>query len=236
LGGAPVFPEVLALCRGLKPKKLAVGFGMTEGVATLVNVKDANAWKLDGEGEKEGGTGDVASGIVSSGARVRICPPRSRVPLSRGQLGELHQGGLPVFSGYLGVNHEACYQEDGVNWIATGDQAYMDEAGYVYITGRYKDLIIRGGENISSVKIENYLRKVKGVVDVRHPFRATHNSQSLTQCKHRLKLSGYPMKMQERSQSQLQSNADHLNYVARSSRKLHVHISLPAFCQPSYLI
>jgi len=103
-------------------------------------------------------------GTVVSGAKVRICAPGSYVPLRRGEVGELHQGGLPVFSGYLDNPHESCYQEDDINFIATGDQAYMDDNGHVYLLGRYKDLIIRGGENISPAKIEHCLAKTPGVI------------------------------------------------------------------------
>ncbi|KAJ5917371.1 Nonribosomal peptide synthetases (NRPS) [Penicillium verhagenii] len=154
LGGAPSFPRIIETCKALTPKRLCVGYGLTEGVVTLMNVKDINAWQH---------TGDISSGRVCSGSRIKICEPGKRVAIGYGQLGELHQGGVPVFNGYLGMDSDACYQEDGVNWVATGDQAYMDEGGYVYIPGRYKDIIIRGGENISPAKIENCLRKAKGV-------------------------------------------------------------------------
>jgi acyl-CoA synthetase (AMP-forming)/AMP-acid ligase II len=162
LGGAPSFPRIIELCKGLTPKRLCVGYGLTEGVVTLMNLKDINDWEL--------GTGDISSGRVCSGSKIKICEPGKRVPIECGQHGELHQGGLPVFNGYLGIESEACYQEGGVNWVATGDQAYMDEEGYVYIFGRYKDIIIRGGENISPAKIENCLRKAEGVsVSAKNP-------------------------------------------------------------------
>jgi acyl-CoA synthetase (AMP-forming)/AMP-acid ligase II/acyl carrier protein len=156
LGGAPSFPRIIEICKGLTPKRLCVGYGLTEGVVTLMNLKNINDWEL-------GGAGDISSGRVCSGSKIRICEPGKRLPIECGQLGELHQGGLPVFNGYMGIKSDACYQECGVNWVATGDQAYMDEEGYVYIFGRYKDIIIRGGENISPAKIENCLCKAEGV-------------------------------------------------------------------------
>jgi acyl-CoA synthetase (AMP-forming)/AMP-acid ligase II len=154
LGGAPSFPRIIEICKALTPKTLCVGYGLTEGVVTLVNVKNIDAWQF---------TGDISSGRVCSGSRIKICEPGKRVAIGYGELGELHQGGLPVFEGYLGIDSDACYKESGINWVATGDQAYMDEEGYVYIPGRYKDIIIRGGENISPAKIENCLRKADGV-------------------------------------------------------------------------
>ena len=156
LGGAPISPEVIEVAKSLGTKRVNVGFGMSEGVITLLNVMNA-------EQAKANANGDVSLGTVVSGSKVRICAPGSRKPLARGELGELHQGGLPVFNGYLGMSDNSCYHEDGINFIATGDQAYMDEEGHVYILGRYKDLIIRGGENISPSKIENFLAQATGI-------------------------------------------------------------------------
>lgn len=53
--------------------------------------------------------------------------------------------------------------QEGNRWMMTGDQATMDVSGAVYILGRYKDLIIRAGENLSPALIEASLNKVQGV-------------------------------------------------------------------------
>ncbi|PKY08439.1 acetyl-CoA synthetase-like protein [Aspergillus campestris IBT 28561] len=158
LGGAPLTPDILELSRTLRAKKITVGYGTTEGVGTAMNVMDANSLDVVDE--------EVCLGTVKSGARLRFCQPGSRLPISRGQIGEVHQGGLPVFSGYLDGSPEElamCYQEEGVNWWASGDRGYLDEEGRLFLLGRYKDLIIRGGENISPVKIENCLGRMTGV-------------------------------------------------------------------------
>ncbi|KAJ5998272.1 hypothetical protein N7451_006082 [Penicillium sp. IBT 35674x] len=97
-----------------------------------------------------------------AGATVSF-PSPSFDPQSK--IGEVHLGGLPVFGGYIGGSSVSSYREDGVNWIATGDQGYMDGEGYLYLLGRYKDLIIRGGENISPFRIEQYLEEVSGIKD-----------------------------------------------------------------------
>ena len=54
---------------------------------------------------------------------------------------------------------------DEQRWMHTGDLAMMDEEGYLHISGRIKDLIIRGGENISPKEIEDFLYTYKGVMD-----------------------------------------------------------------------
>ena len=55
---------------------------------------------------------------------------------------------------------------EGRRWIFTGDEAEMDEEGFVTITGRLKDLIIRGGENVQPLEVENCLLACEGVGDV----------------------------------------------------------------------
>lgn len=179
LGGTTISGHVMDIAKSMDPKRIAVGYGMSEGVLTLLDVQngyDAGARTR----------GEVSVGVAISGAKIRICSPGSRVPLHRGEVGELHQGGLPVFGGYINLTEEPCYNEEGVNFIATGDQAFMDDEGHVYILGRYKDLIIRGGENVSPAKIEHYLAGAHGlsVRDYRHPcslIRADtfHRSKSL---------------------------------------------------------
>jgi acyl-CoA synthetase (AMP-forming)/AMP-acid ligase II len=157
LGGTVVPGHVIDLVKSMGPKRIAVGYGMSEGVLTLLDVQNGKEARPRTQGE-------VSVGVAVSGAKIRICDPGSRVPLRRGDVGELHQGGLPVFGGYLNFSEESCYVEGSVNFIATGDQAFMDDEGYVYILGRYKDLIIRGGENISPAKIEHYLADAYGLL------------------------------------------------------------------------
>jgi acyl-CoA synthetase (AMP-forming)/AMP-acid ligase II len=157
MGGAPLSSQAMELAKGLKPTWLAMGYGLSEGVVTLVDVQK-------GDIARTRSNGDVSSGHAVSGSKIRICSPGSRTPLLRGELGELHQGGPAVFDGYLGIESSSCYKDEGISWLATGDQAYMDDDGYIYFLGRYKDLIIRGGENISPEKIEEYLFKQQSIV------------------------------------------------------------------------
>ncbi|KAE8390876.1 AMP-binding enzyme family protein [Aspergillus alliaceus] len=158
LGGAPITPDILDLSKLLGAKRIVAGYGTTEAVATLMRLINAETMAST--------EGDVCLGKPQAGAWMRICQPGSRIPIRCGQLGELHQGGLPLIKGYLGSTAEQSsnfYEEDGINWMATGDQGYMDDEGQVYLLGRYKDLIIRGGENISPVKIEQCIGKLPGI-------------------------------------------------------------------------
>jgi len=85
--------------------------------------------------------------------------------MPRGQIGELVLRGPRVMKEYA-YNPDLTEQTIKDGWLSTGDLAYMDEEGYIYFTDRAKDLIIRGGENIYPVEIEDVLRKHPKVQDV----------------------------------------------------------------------
>ncbi|KAJ5293528.1 uncharacterized protein N7443_009481 [Penicillium atrosanguineum] len=157
LGGAPVTLDVVKRSRDLGATRVVVGYGMTEGIAILNTSIDTTSLDLINR--------DISVGKIFSGGRVRICALGSRTPIHKEEIGEVHLGGLPVFGGYIGSSSVSCYRENGVSWIATGDQGYMDGDGYLYLLGRYKDLIIRGGENISPLKIERCLGEVSEITE-----------------------------------------------------------------------
>ncbi|KAK1750204.1 hypothetical protein QBC47DRAFT_426243 [Echria macrotheca] len=101
-------------------------------------------------------------GRVMPHTRVKVVDPHDRTRiLPRGEKGELAAAGYLVMKGYWGDEErtsEVRIQEpDGTVWMYSGDEAAMDADGYVEITGRIKDLIIRGGENIHPLEIENCL-------------------------------------------------------------------------------
>jgi hypothetical protein len=156
-GGAPVTMQALQWTQDLGARCIVAGYGTTEGVATLFNMMETTDPSIDGES-----TQDVCLGPAASGTHLKICNYGSRIPIERNQIGELHQGGLPVIDGYFEATesqNEAFYREDGIPWSITGDRGYMDDYGNIFLLGRYKDLIIRSGENISPLKIEQCLMK-----------------------------------------------------------------------------
>jgi fatty-acyl-CoA synthase len=96
---------------------------------------------------------------------VKIIDPATGEECPRGVAGELCCRGENVMKGYYN-NPKAT--ADAINlegWLRTGDQATMDESGYVRITGRIKDLIIRGGENIAPKEIEDLLMTNPHIAD-----------------------------------------------------------------------
>lgn len=97
---------------------------------------------------------------------VRIIDPETGEDVEVGQPGELCTRGYHVMKGYYN-NAEATRQAiDSEGWLHTGDIAIMDEDGFIDITGRIKDMVIRGGENIYPREVEEFLYKHPGVLDV----------------------------------------------------------------------
>jgi len=88
---------------------------------------------------------------------VKVADPETGEELKRGEQGELCCRGYNVMKGYY-KNPEATSKAiDKDGWLHSGDLGMMDEEGYVRITGRIKDMIIRGGENVYPREIENFL-------------------------------------------------------------------------------
>jgi non-ribosomal peptide synthetase component E (peptide arylation enzyme) len=93
-----------------------------------------------------------------------VDPDGKEVPT--GVDGELVSKGPGIFTGYFksAADGAKIFTQDG--FFRTGDQAKKDEQGYIWITGRIKDIIIRGGENISAVEIENLMSVHPAIADV----------------------------------------------------------------------
>ncbi|KAH6659372.1 hypothetical protein BKA67DRAFT_529526 [Truncatella angustata] len=150
LAGSSLTPEnIKQIFTKLGSRGASAGFGMTEGSPIWSCSKhDPEDLILDNS---------VIVGSASRGARVRVCAPNSRELLPRGQPGEIHQTGPGTIKSYLGLNvgtDQFYDDEEGYVWFVTGDQGIMHRDGRFTITGRYKDMIIRGGENISPAVIE----------------------------------------------------------------------------------
>jgi len=84
----------------------------------------------------------------------------------RGEPGQLCTRGYSVMSGYWGDEVRTREVLDSAGWMHTGDLATIDEEGYCRIIGRIKDLVIRGGENISPREVEEYLYRHPAIRDV----------------------------------------------------------------------
>ena len=162
LGGTVISPDMIAAATDqarLSADVAKIGFGMSEGLPILGTTIDVALKSEDG---------CLGLNKIAPGIRVKICGPKSRKALRRGETGELHVGGATLIQGYLTGDSRAFYDDLQGHWLATGDQAKMDDEGRVYILGRYKDIIIRGGENLSPALIETCLNKAGVVVRFLH--------------------------------------------------------------------
>ena len=104
-------------------------------------------------------------GRVHPHVQVKIIDTQGRVA-PRGTPGELLTRGYSVMRGYWGDPERTQQVIDPGGWMHTGDLAVIDEEGYCNIVGRVKDMIIRGGENISPREIEEFLYNHPAVLDV----------------------------------------------------------------------
>ena len=159
-GGAQVPPALMEAAEIQFPHTfVTVLWGMTEG-GLVTCVRESPREKLMG-----------TAGIGLPGLELR-CLSRGGGTVPVGEEGELAMRGPGVFIGYFGQQdlYESQITDDG--FFRTGDLARIDADGYVRITGRLKDLIIRGGVNISPVPIENALADhpdVDAVAVIGHP-------------------------------------------------------------------
>ncbi|MGA3796640.1 AMP-binding protein [Pseudomonas fluorescens] len=143
--GAPI-PESLVEKAGYSINaKIISAWGMTEtGASTMTRPQD-----------------DPARAIYTDGVALPLVDVRvvddAGVEVPAGSEGHLQVRGASLFVGYL--KRPDLYSVDALGWFATGDLARMDAQGYIRITGRTKDVVIRGGENIPVVEVENLLYK-----------------------------------------------------------------------------
>src|SRR5918997_145354 len=97
---------------------------------------------------------------------VRIVSVETGEDCEPGEQGELWTRGYHVMRGYYKMEDKTREVINGEGWLRTGDLAVMDEEGYVRITGRAKDMIIRGGENVYPREIEEFLYTHPEISDV----------------------------------------------------------------------
>ncbi|WP_431862506.1 cyclohexanecarboxylate-CoA ligase [Azospirillum sp.] len=150
--GAPIPPVLIERAHALMGMRVCSAWGMTEiGAATVTEPERAL--------EKSG----CSDGRPVAGMEVKVVDAEGNA-LPAGTAGSLLVRGASVFGGYLKRPHLNNVSEDG--WLDTGDLAVIDGEGYVRITGRTKDVVIRGGENIPVVEIENLIFRHPAIASV----------------------------------------------------------------------
>ena len=104
-------------------------------------------------------------GRVGPHLEIKIVDPATGLTVPRGEPGELCTRGYSVMLGYWENAEKTAEAIDAARWMHTGDIGVMDEAGYVAITGRIKDMVIRGGENVYPREIEEFLYTHPDILD-----------------------------------------------------------------------
>jgi fatty-acyl-CoA synthase len=104
-------------------------------------------------------------GTVHPHLEIKIVDPETGVTVRRGEPGEFCTRGYSVMLGYWDQPDKTAEAIDRARWMHTGDLAVMDADGYVQITGRIKDMVIRGGENIYPREIEEFLYTHPDILD-----------------------------------------------------------------------
>jgi len=154
-GGAPAAPELVRRILDAFPKSQpGQGWGMTETCATVTS-----------NGAEDYMNRPDSCGPAAAVAELKIVDPGDGVTeLPIGELGELWAKGPMIVKGYWN-KPEATAQTFVDGWVRTGDLARLDEEGFCYIVDRAKDMLIRGGENIYCVEVENVLYDHPAVMD-----------------------------------------------------------------------
>ncbi|ADG79901.1 AMP-dependent synthetase and ligase OS=Tsukamurella paurometabola (strain ATCC 8368 / DSM /CCUG 35730 / CIP 100753 / JCM 10117 / KCTC 9821 / NBRC 16120/ NCIMB 702349 / NCTC 13040) OX=521096 GN=Tpau_3316 PE=3 SV=1 [Tsukamurella paurometabola] len=156
MAGSPCPEEVMRkVVDRMGMTEVSICYGMTETspVSTQTRIDDALELRV----------GTV--GRVGPHLEIRVIDPIDGTVMPRGEVGELCTRGYSVMKGYWNNEEKTAEAIDAEGWMHTGDLATMDDAGYVRVTGRIKDMVIRGGENIYPREIEEFLYTHPDILD-----------------------------------------------------------------------
>jgi fatty-acyl-CoA synthase len=156
MAGSPCPVEVMKqVIERMSMPEVSICYGMTETspVSTQTRADDSLDRRVS------------TVGRVGPHLEVKVIDPASGVTVPRGTPGELCTRGYSVMLGYWKQPDKTAEAVDSAHWMHTGDLAVMDDEGYLAITGRIKDMVIRGGENIYPREIEEFLYTHPDILD-----------------------------------------------------------------------
>ncbi|PYC76379.1 AMP-binding protein [Streptomyces tateyamensis] len=156
MAGSPCPAEVMRqVIEKMNMREVSICYGMTETspVSTQTRTDDAFEQRIR------------TVGRVGPHLEVKVVDPVTGATVPRGSAGELCTRGYSVMLGYWEEPAKTAEAVDAEGWMHTGDLAVMDQDGFLAITGRIKDMVIRGGENIYPREIEEFLLTHPDVLD-----------------------------------------------------------------------
>ncbi|MCX4744856.1 AMP-binding protein [Kitasatospora sp. NBC_01287] len=156
MAGSPCPAEVMKqVIEKMNMRDVSICYGMTETspVSTQTRREDGFEQRIS------------TVGRVGPHLEVKVVDPVTGAVVERGTPGELCTRGYSVMIGYWAEPERTAEALDTEGWMHTGDLAVMDEDGFLAITGRIKDLVIRGGENIYPREIEEFLLTHPDILD-----------------------------------------------------------------------
>jgi len=137
-------------------REITICYGLTEGSPVTTQTRPGDSLRQMTE----------TVGRAMPEIEVVIKDPETYKEVPRGTVGEICSRGYNTMKGYYKNPEATAKTIDEENWLHSGDLGTMDEDGYVTITGRLKDMIIRGGENVYPREIEEFLYRMDGILDV----------------------------------------------------------------------
>ncbi len=156
MAGSPCPVEVMKqVIERMSMTEVGICYGMTETspVSTQTRADDSLDRRVS------------TVGRVGPHLEVKVIDPETSRTVPRGTPGELCTRGYSVMLGYWEQPDKTAEAVDAAHWMHTGDLAVMDEEGYLAITGRIKDMVIRGGENVYPREIEEFLYTHPDILD-----------------------------------------------------------------------
>ncbi|WP_159838760.1 AMP-binding protein [Nocardia sp. CY41] len=156
MAGSPCPVEVMKRVIGrMGMREVSICYGMTETSPVSTQTR-----RDDGIDRRTATVGRVGPHL-----EVKIIDPATGLTVPRGEPGELCTRGYSVMLGYWDDPEKTAEAIDAARWMHTGDIGVMDAEGYVAVTGRIKDMVIRGGENIYPREIEEFLYTHPDILD-----------------------------------------------------------------------
>jgi len=157
MAGAPCPIELMrAVIDKMGAREITIAYGLTEASPVITQTRTTDSL------EQRVGT----VGTTLPGVEVKLVKPGTVEPVGAGESGELIARGHGNMTGYYNKPAETAAALTPDGWLHTGDLARLTADGYYRITGRFKDVIIRGGENIYPREVEDFLYTHPAVADV----------------------------------------------------------------------